>query len=183
MGTPDRVGNVGVSEASRDGFEGKRPSPWNPELRRYRQQFCANSASRWHGYSLSRDAFRYRREPHSLSATYFRRATTSTRADLPSGKVPTTRVHRLISLLSRSMALFVRMRRQGSRGVSHHVSVSAKPSRATFAASFSLIGSSSAATDPALADAASRDSMEWMALSMAATCERFDLGTLARTLR
>ena len=131
MGTPDRVGNVGVSEASRDGFEGKRPSPWNPELRRYRQQFCANSASRWHGYSLSRDAFRYRREPHSLSATYFRRATTSTRADLPSGKVPTTRVHRLISLLSRSMALFVRMRRQGSRGVSHHVSVSAKPSRAT----------------------------------------------------
>ena len=79
------------------------------------------------------------------------------RADLPSGKVPTTRVHRLISLLSRSMALFVRMRRQGSRGVSHHVSVSAKPSRATFAASFSLIDSSSAATDPALADVASRD--------------------------
>ena len=133
MGTPDRVGNVGVSEASRDGFEGKRPSPWNPELRRYRQQFCANSASRWHGYSLSRDAFRYRREPHSLSATYFRRATTSTRADFPSGKVPTTRVHRLISLLSRSMALFVRMRRQCSRGVVQYARVSVYPPRTTLA--------------------------------------------------
>lgn len=29
----DRVGCVGVSEASRDSFEGKRPSPWNLELR------------------------------------------------------------------------------------------------------------------------------------------------------
>ena len=29
----------------------------------------------------------------------------------------------------------------------------------------------------------SRDSMAWMALSMAATCERFDLGTLASALR
>ena len=81
------------------------------------------------------------------------------------------------------MALFVRMRRQGSRGVSHHVSVSAKPSRTTLAASFSFIGPSSAVTDSALAAEASRDSIAWMALSMAATCERFDLGTLARTLR
>ena len=31
--TTDRVGDVGVSEADRDGFEGKRPSPWNLELR------------------------------------------------------------------------------------------------------------------------------------------------------
>lgn len=29
----DCVGKVGVSEADRDGFEGKRPSPWNLELR------------------------------------------------------------------------------------------------------------------------------------------------------
>ena len=29
----DRVGKVGVSEADRDGFEGKWPSPWNLELR------------------------------------------------------------------------------------------------------------------------------------------------------
>lgn len=29
----DRVETVGVSEADRDGFEGKRPSPWNLELR------------------------------------------------------------------------------------------------------------------------------------------------------
>ena len=110
----------------------------------YRQQFCANSASRRYGYSLIRDAFRYRREPHSLSATYFRRAATSMRADFSSGKVPTTRVRRLISLLSRSMALFVRMHRQCSRGISQYASVSAKPSRTTFAASFSLIDSSSA---------------------------------------
>ena len=147
------------------------------------QQFCANSASRRHGYSLSRDASRYRREPHSLSARYFRRAATSINADFPFGNVPTTRVLRLISLFSRSMALFVRMRRQCSRGISHHVSVSAKPSRTTLAASFSLVGSSSAATDSALAAEASRDSMAWMALSMAATWERFDLGTLASALR
>ena len=29
----DCVGKVDVSEANRDGFEGERPSPWNPELR------------------------------------------------------------------------------------------------------------------------------------------------------
>ena len=29
----NRVGKGGVSEADRDGFEGKLPSPWNPELR------------------------------------------------------------------------------------------------------------------------------------------------------
>ena len=140
-------------------------------------------ASRRHGCSLSRDASRYRREPHSLSATYFRRAATSISADSPSGNMPTTRVLRLISLLSRSMALFVRMRRQCSRGISHHVGVSAKPSRTTLAASFSFIDSSSAATDSALAAEASRDSMAWMALSMAATWGRFDLGTLASALR
>ena len=75
------------------------------------------------------------------------------------------------------------MRRQCSRGIAQYVSVSAKPSRTTLAASFSFIDSSSAATDSALAAEASRDSMAWMALSMAATWERFDLGTLARTLR
>ena len=80
------------------------------------------------------------------------------RADFSSGNVPTTRVHRLISLLSRSMALFVRMRRQGSRGVSHHVSVSAKPSRTTLAAAPSFIASSASATSAAFASDASRDS-------------------------
>ena len=63
-------------------------------------------------------------------------------ADSPSGKVPTTRVLCLISLLSRLIALFVRMRRQCSRGIVQYARVSAKPSRTTFAASFSLIGSS-----------------------------------------
>ena len=68
-------------------------------------------------------------------------------------------------------------------GHSQRISVSAKPTRPTLAVSFSLIDSSLAATDPALVDAASRDSMAWMALSMAATCERFDLGSLASALR
>lgn len=67
--------------------------------------------------------------------------------------------------MSRSIALFVQMRRQCSRGISQYASVSAYPPRTTLAAE------------------ASRDSIAWMALSMAATCERFDLGTLARTLR
>ena len=81
------------------------------------------------------------------------------------------------------MALFVRMRRQWSRGISQYVSVSAKPSRTTLAASFGFIDSSSVATDSALAVEVSRDSMAWMALSMAATRERLDLGTLASALR
>ena len=88
--------------------------------------------------------------PHSLSATYFRWAATSIRADLPSGKVPTTRVLRLISLLSRSIALFVRMRRQCSRGIPQYASVSAYPSRTTLAASLSRIDSRSSATASAV---------------------------------
>lgn len=85
--------------------------------------------------------------------------------------------------MSRSIALFVRMRRQCSRGISQYASVSAYPPRTTLAASLSFMDSRSAATASALAAEASRDSIAWMALSMAATCERFDLGTLARTLR
>ena len=129
------------------------------------------------------DASRQRREPHSLSATYFRRAATSISADFPLGNVPTTRVLRLISLFRRSMALFVRMRRQCSRGISHHVSVSAKPSRTTLAASFSFIDSSSAATDSSFAADASRDSIARTVLSMAAACGLLDFGTFASTLR
>lgn len=85
--------------------------------------------------------------------------------------------------MSRSIALFVRMRRQCSRGISQYVSVSAKPSRTTLAASLSRIDSRSSATASALADAASQDSIAWIALSMAAACGLFDFGTLARTLR
>ena len=65
-----------------------------------------------HNHSSSSDTSRYLLDPHSLSATYFKRAVTSMSALLPSGKVPTTRVRLLISRLSRSMALLVRMRRQ-----------------------------------------------------------------------
>ena len=42
------------------------------------------------------------------------------RADFPSGNMLTTRVLRLISLLSRSMALFVRVRRPSSRGIAQY---------------------------------------------------------------
>ena len=86
-------------------------------------------------------------------------------ADLPSGKVPTTRVLRLISLFRRSIALFARVHRQCSHGILQYASVSAHPSRTTLAAD------------------ASRGSIAWMALSMAAAWERLGLGTLARTLR
>lgn len=48
-------------------------------------------------------------------------------------------------------------------------------------ASLSFINSKSPATDSALAADASRGSIAWIALSMAATWERLDLGTLART--
>ena len=69
-------------------------------MKRCCQQFCALLGSRRYGYSLRSDTSRQRRDPHSLSATYFRRATASMSADLPSGKVPTTLVSRL---LQRSM--------------------------------------------------------------------------------
>ena len=52
-------------------------------------------------------------------------AVTSMRADLPSGKVPTTRVRLRISRFSRSMALLVLTLRQCSRGNLAYVSVSA----------------------------------------------------------
>ena len=82
--------------------------------------------------------------------------------------------------MSRSVALFVRMRRQCSRGVSQYVSVSVKSSRTTFAASLSSIDSSSPATDSAFAPNAPRGFVVWIALSMAATWERLDLGGLGQ---
>ena len=58
--------------------------------------------------------FMYFLFPHWVPATWRRRAQTSIRAELPSGKVPTTRVRLRISRLRRSMTLFVRIRVQGS---------------------------------------------------------------------
>lgn len=145
--------------------------------------FQQTAADRRHDYSFSSVTSRYRRDPHSLSATYFSLAATSMSALLPSGKVPTTRVRLQISRLSRSMALLVLILRQCSRGNLVYVSVSAQPSMTTLAASFIPDPSSPEATSIDLASAASRDSMAWMALSMAATFGRLDLGTLASTLR
>ena len=45
--------------------------------------------------------------PHSCSTMYFSLAVTNIRAELPSGKVPTTLVLLLISRLMRSIPLFV----------------------------------------------------------------------------
>lgn len=76
------------------------------------------------------------------------------RADFSSGKVPTTRVRRLISLFLPVEPFDGVVRADAPpmlAGISQYASVSAKPSRTTFAASFSLIDSSSAATDSALA--------------------------------
>ena len=60
---------------------------------------------------------------------YFRLAVSTMRAELPSGKVPTTLVLLLISRLKRSIPLFVLIRRQCSGGNSLLASVSANPSR------------------------------------------------------
>ena len=62
--------------------------------------------------------FMYFLLPHWVPATWRSRAQTSMRAELPSGKLPTTRVRRRISRLSRSMTLLVRMRVQCSPGKS-----------------------------------------------------------------
>ena len=51
--------------------------------------------------------FMYFLLPHWVPATWRSRAQTSIRAELPSGKLPTTRVRRRISRLSRSMTLLV----------------------------------------------------------------------------
>ena len=68
-------------------------------------------------------------------------------------------------------------------GISQYAGVSAYPPRTTLAASLSRIDSRSPATTPASAAAASRDSIAWIALSLAAACGLVELGTLARTLR
>ena len=59
---------------------------------------------------------RYLLLPHSCSTMYFSLADTSMRAELPSGKVPTTLALLLISRLMRSIPLFVLIRRQCSGG-------------------------------------------------------------------
>ena len=56
--------------------------------------------------------------PHWVPATWRSRAQTSMRAELPSGKLPTTRVRRRISRFSRSMTLLVWIRVQCSLGKS-----------------------------------------------------------------
>ena len=61
---------------------------------------------------------------------YFSLAVTSMRAELPSGKVPTTLVLPLISRLMRSIPLFILIRRQCSGGNSVLASISASPSSA-----------------------------------------------------
>ena len=53
--------------------------------------------------------FMYFLLPHWEPATWRSRAQTSIRAELPSGKLPTTRVRRRISRFSLSMTLLVRM--------------------------------------------------------------------------
>ena len=62
--------------------------------------------------------FMYFLFPHWVPATCRSRAQTSMRAELPSGKLPTTRVRRRISRFSRSITLLVRIRVQCSLGKS-----------------------------------------------------------------
>ena len=71
---------------------------------------------------------------------YFSPAVTSMRAELPSGKVPTTLALLLISRLMRSVPLFVLIRRQCSGGNSVSASVSANPSRTVLAAALYSFG-------------------------------------------
>lgn len=85
-------------------------------LSRLLRKFQQAAIGRRHDHSSSSVTSRYLLDPHSLSATYLRRAVTSMRALLPSGNVPTTRVLLRISRLSRSMALLVRMRLQCAIG-------------------------------------------------------------------
>lgn len=85
-------------------------------LSRLLRKFQQAAAGRRHDHSSSSVTSRYLLDPHSLSATYLSLAVTSMSALLPSGNVPTTRVRRRISRFSRSMALFVRMRRQCRMG-------------------------------------------------------------------
>ena len=53
---------------------------------------------------------RQRRALHSFAVTYLILAQTSMSALFPSGKLPTTRVRRLVSRSGRSIMLLVRMR-------------------------------------------------------------------------
>ena len=73
--------------------------------------------------------------PHWVPATCRGRAQISIKAELPSGKLPTTRVRQRISRFSRSITLLVRMRVQCSLGKSQQVSVAPIPSFTLLAAS------------------------------------------------
>ena len=66
--------------------------------------------------SSSLDMSGYLLLPHSCSTMHFSLAVTSMKAELPSGKVPTTLVLLLISRLMLSIPLFVLIRRQCSGG-------------------------------------------------------------------
>ena len=127
--------------------------------------------------------FMYFLLPHWVPAPWCRRAQISMRAELPSGKVPTTRVRRRISRLSRSMTLLVRMPVQCSNGNSQWVSVSSTPSSAFLAASFRFIACSSSTTAPAFSRAAFLLSWAWMALSIFATSFTLEGGVTENTLR
>lgn len=66
--------------------------------------------------SSSFDISRYLLLPRSCSTVYFSLAVTVMRAELPSGRVPTTLILLLISWLMRSIPSFVLIRRQRSGG-------------------------------------------------------------------
>lgn len=81
---------------------------------------------------------------------YFSLAVTSMKAELPSGKVPTTLVLLLISRLMRSIPLLDLIRRQCSDGNSVQASVSANPSRAVLAAAPQSFGTLSSTSSTSL---------------------------------
>ena len=78
--------------------------------------------------SSSLDMYRYSLLSRSCSMMYFSLAVTKMWAELPSGKVPTALVFRLISRLIRSAPLLVRIRRRCSGGKPVKASVLSKPS-------------------------------------------------------
>lgn len=105
---PRRAGGA-VKNFSQIGSRGSGPAaPW-PSASPVRPSVVPSSS-----ISSSLVMSRYLLFPHSFSAMYFSLAVTSMRAELQSGKVPTTLVRLRTSRFIRSIPLLVRMRRQCS---------------------------------------------------------------------
>ena len=127
--------------------------------------------------------FMYFLFPHWVPATWRNLAETSIRAELSSGKLPTTRVRRRISRFNLSITLI-----STNTGPMLAGEIAAAQSLRNavlyfLAASFNFIARSSSTTALAFSRAAFLFSWAWIALNLLATSFTLERGVMENTLR